>query len=208
MTVLRVWDPVTSTWLIVNNPGPAGPQGVQGAQGFQGPQGFQGAASGPAGGDLGGNYPNPSVQKLAGVALGNWTVVTGRRLVFDGTYFSPQPAVRTIPGGQNQSNNYTPNNDLGEFFPIGARGQNSVSPTGNFTINNPSGSQTYDGQKLLFRIWAPGSYTITWQAPGYYASGGTPIPTTIRGGADMHVLFVFANTAGQWICLAADPVGY
>lgn len=201
MTTPRYWDTTTSTWVSM-----LGPQGAQGYQGAQGPQGTPGTVT--AGGDLGGNYPNPQVLGLAGKALANWPPVTGQRVVYNGTYFVPAPAVRTIPGGTNQSNSYTPNPDLGEFFPIGQRGQNSVSPTTNFTINSPGGSYTYDGQKLLFRIWAPGSFAITWAAPGYYASGSTPIPTTIRGGADMHVLFVFAGSAGQWICLAADPVGY
>ncbi|UYQ93672.1 hypothetical protein MKQ68_00970 [Chitinophaga horti] len=73
--------------------GPAGPVGPAGPAGIQGPPGDLNAAA--AGGDLSGNYPNPTVARIQGVAVNATPPVLDQVLKFNGTDWVPA----SLPGG-------------------------------------------------------------------------------------------------------------
>lgn len=147
--------------------GPPGPQGPPGPRGIPGPSGSGGGGggspSGPAGGDLDGSYPNPSVINIRGNSVSGVAPTAGQFLIEN--HLANQSVWTTITGDVIASTS-TP----GTLTIAGIRGNNVPVPSGSGTV------LTWSGSSLS---WVAPSGIPTGSAGGDL-SGTYPNPTVAK----------------------------
>lgn len=75
--------------------------------------------------------------------------------------------------------------------------------SGTYVINNPVGTIS-DGQKLIIRIQATNSQTLTF-GTAFDGSTDLPLPTTLSGGSKIDYLgFMYSNTQLKWNLVAKN----
>lgn len=155
--------------------GPPGPPGPAGSQGPVGPQGPAGISAGPASGDLGGNYPSPTVVKIQGRNISTSAPANGQVLTWVSVNNDWEPQNSSGGGG------FTAGGDLSgtsSFQNVIAVHGASVPIAGSLTTGNllqvsGSSSLTYGALNL-----AGGSNFVT----GILPAGNLPVASTIATG--------------------------
>lgn len=181
--------------------------------------------SGVAGGDLGGTFPDPSVEKIYGNAVANAAPTNGEALVWNGTSYTPTPVMlvsvydplgvddQLVDTGTVQSltnkqivyrvlpitNQAAPtiDTDTCDIVSITGQAQAITSMT-----TNLSGTPFF-GQTIEFQITDNGtSQAITW-GNKFSSTATCSLPVATTPSTMMRLLFQWNYANGWWDCISA-----